>query len=116
MPTMIFPGQYSSLEKIAAFVKKQAQASHFSENDICCIESAVDEACSNIIEHAYQGENIGTIECITSSIPGGITVALRDHGHPFKLDKYKLPNLKSPLRNRKTHGLGLYFIKKFIHK
>lgn len=116
MPTMIFPGRYSSLEKIAEFVTKQARESHFSENDICCIETAVDEACSNIIEHAYKGENIGSIECVVDLIPDGIKIALKDHGYPFNLNKYKSPNLKTPLRNRKTHGLGLYFILQMMDK
>ncbi len=116
MPTMIFPGRYSSLEKIAEFVTREARGSHFSENDVCCIETAVDEACSNIIEHAYQGENIGDIECTVNLIPEGIVIALKDTGRPFNINKYKPPNLKSPLRNRKTHGLGLYFIKKMMDK
>jgi serine/threonine-protein kinase RsbW len=116
MPTMIFPGRYSSLEKIAEFVTKEARESHFSENDVCCIETAVDEACSNIIEHAYKGENIGDIECTVKLIPNGITIALKDNGRPFNIKNFKPPNLKTPLRNRKTHGLGLYFIKQMMDK
>jgi len=116
MPTMIFPGRYSSLEKIAEFVTKEARESHFSENNLCCIETAVDEACSNIIEHAYRGENVGNIECTVDLIPGGITIALKDNGRPFNIKNYRPPNLKTPLRNRKTHGLGLYFMNKMMDK
>jgi serine/threonine-protein kinase RsbW len=116
MPSMIFPGRYSSLEKIARFVTRQARNSHFSENDICCIETAVDEACSNIIEHAYKGENKGKIECKVDNFPKGITITLKDYGLPFNINKIRSPNLKTPLRNRKTHGLGLYFIKKMMDK
>jgi serine/threonine-protein kinase RsbW len=116
MPTMIFPGRYSSLEKIAEFVTKEARESHFSENEVCCIETAVDEACSNIIEHAYKGEDIGEIECIVDLIPDGIIIALKDKGCPFDIKGYKPPNLKTPLRNRKTHGLGLYFIRQMMDK
>jgi serine/threonine-protein kinase RsbW len=114
MPIEIFPGRYDSLEKIADFVKGEAQKAGFDTDDVCCIETAVDEACSNIIEHAYGGENIGTIECSASMLSGGIRIRLRDQGKPFRAKKYKPPNLKGPLRSRKTHGLGLYFIYKLM--
>jgi len=77
MPTMIFPGNYESLEKIAEFVTAEARASGLNRTQVFAVETAVDEACSNIIEHAYGGEGIGDIHCTTISEPERFTMCLR---------------------------------------
>jgi len=51
--TKSFPGKYSSLERIGDFVRKIAKEAGFESLSVYSIEMAVDEACSNIIEHAY---------------------------------------------------------------
>ncbi len=114
MPKATFPGRYDSLIKISEFVRNSAQAAHLSDFDIYAVETAVDEACSNIIEHAYGGENKGDIGCTTKIDGQGLTIILKDCGRPFDPAKVKPPNLKAKLNNRKTHGLGLYFIYKLM--
>lgn len=75
---------------------------------------AVDEACSNIIEHAYGGEGNGDIRC--TCLVGGdtITITLLDHGKSFDPSKVPHPNLSKNLEDRDAHGLGLYFIRKWM--
>jgi serine/threonine-protein kinase RsbW len=110
MPREVFPGRYESLARISAFIKRSAQSIGFSEFELYAVETAVDEACSNIVEHAYGEENLDNIECITELKPDRITITLRDQGKPFSPKYIKPPNLKCPLSERKNHGLGLYFI------
>lgn len=105
-----FPGRYESLAGISSFVKEKALPVHFSEFELYAVETAVDEACSNIIEHAYGGENRGEIECLTETKPDRIVIVLKDHGKSFDPKLIKPPDLKCPLNERKNHGLGLYFI------
>jgi serine/threonine-protein kinase RsbW len=114
MPTATFPGRYDSLIKISEFVNNSAQAAHLSDFDIYAVETAVDEACSNIIEHAYGGENKGEICCTIKTDGQGLTIILKDRGRPFNPAKVKPPNLEAKLNNRRTHGLGLYFIYKLM--
>jgi serine/threonine-protein kinase RsbW len=114
MPKTTFPGRYDSLIKISEFVRNSAQAAHLSDFDIYAVETAVDEACSNIIEHAYGGENKGDIQCVTKIEKQGLTIILKDQGKPFNPSKVKRPNLNAKLNNRMTHGLGLYFIYKLM--
>ncbi len=114
MPKATFPGRYDSLLKISEFVRNSAQAAHLSDFDIYAVETAVDEACSNIIEHAYGGENKGDIRCTTNIGKKGLTITLKDRGRPFNPARVKPPNLKAKLNNRMTHGLGLYFIYKLM--
>jgi serine/threonine-protein kinase RsbW len=69
----------------------------------------VDEAVSNIIEHAYGGEGIGEIVCNCQAIEDGIQIILEDFGAPFDPSCVPMPDLAAQLKNRKNHGLG-YFL------
>jgi serine/threonine-protein kinase RsbW len=114
MPTVGFPGTYSSLEKIAEFVKSEAKASGLNRSAVFAVETAVDEACSNIIEHAYGGEGIGDIHCTTLSEPNRFVVILEDHGQAFDPSKVPDPDINAPLRDRKSHGLGYYMMRQWM--
>lgn len=111
---MIFPGRYESLEKIAEFVKNEAASTGLDRSQIFAVETAVDEACSNIIEHAYGGEGIGDIQCTCFSDRKGLTIILEDFGQPFDPSEIPEPDLKAPLKNRKSHGLGYYMMRQWM--
>jgi len=116
MPTLIFPGRYDSLNKIASFIHQAAQEAQLNDFAAYEVETAIDEACSNIIEHAYGGEDRGTIECSYEVSNDRLTITLRDHGKPFDPSKVPTPDLKSSLGGRKTHGLGLYIMRQWMDK
>ena len=112
--TRSFPGSYKSLARIGGFVRKIAQNVGFEDIAIYSIELAVDEACSNIIEHAYQGEGKGSIRCTCSASDNTLTVILRDRGQSFDPSNITQPNLSHDLNEREAHGLGLYFIRQWM--
>ena len=110
MTTRIFPGRYESLANIAEFVRAEAKKTGLSYTEIFELETAVDEAVSNIIEHAYGGEGIGeiTISCIREE--NGLKIILEDHGQPFDPSCVPIPDIKAQLKDRKSHGLGYFLI------
>jgi serine/threonine-protein kinase RsbW len=110
--TFSFPGRFSSLPEIAAIIHKKSIQAGLDEDSVYAVESAVDEACSNIIEHAYEGENKGEIEMKVSLIQDGIKITLMDHGHPFLPGQVSEPKVDAPLSRRKTSGLGIFLMKK----
>jgi anti-sigma regulatory factor (Ser/Thr protein kinase) len=114
MKFQIFPGNYESLEKISEFIKKTAKTAGFDDFTIFTIETSVDEACSNIIEHAYGEENIGNIEITIIDSEKKFSVILKDHGDPFNPDSIPTPNLSSNINEREEHGLGLYMMKQWM--
>ncbi len=114
MPTQIFPGRYDSLEKIASFIRSEAESTHLSHSDVFAVETAVDEAVSNIIEHAYKGEDRGNIVCTCKTDLNSITITLEDNGTPFNPDSIPIPNLDAPLMDRSEHGLGIYMMRKWM--
>jgi serine/threonine-protein kinase RsbW len=114
MKHAIFPGRYENLEKICDLVTEQAIMAGFDDSAVYAIQTAVDEACSNIIEHAYGGEDQGDIDILISTDDKCITVKLTDHGKPFVPDDIPEPNISGNLKEREAHGLGLYFMRRLM--
>jgi serine/threonine-protein kinase RsbW len=112
--TMIFPGRFDSLVKISAFVARAARVAGLGPSAAYAVQMAVDEACTNIIEHAYGGEGLGDIECTCRVDSYGLTLALRDHGHPFDPSRVPEPDINASLEQRREGGLGLYLMRKLM--
>jgi serine/threonine-protein kinase RsbW len=112
--TRVFPGQFDSLATIGEFVVKAAKAAGLDERAIYEVQMAVDEACSNIVEHAYGGKGHGPIECTCHIDQDGLTVILRDYGQPFDPTCASAPVLDCDLQDRQAGGLGLYFMRQMM--
>lgn len=110
MRTEIFLADFSNLNQIREFVARAAQDSGLEEREIYAAQLAVDEAASNIIEHAYAGQEGGEIEVTCQLRPDGLMVILRDHGRPFDPKQVRKPNLSSKLSRRSVGGLGVHII------
>lgn len=110
MRTAIFPAAFDQLDAIREFASQAARDAGMEAADIHAVELAVDEACSNIIEHAYQDTHGGDIECTCDLGQNVLTIALRDHGRPFDPSAVTSPDLRSDLAHRKVGGLGVYLI------
>ena len=95
-------------------MRKIAQVAGFDDFALYSIEMAVDEACSNIIEHAYEGEGKGNIDCTCTVNESSLTITLKDRGKPFDPFQAPPPNLSPDLDKREAHGMGLYFILKWM--
>jgi serine/threonine-protein kinase RsbW len=114
METAVFPGRYESLASISELILQAAQQAGLDNQATYAVQIAVDEACANIIEHAYGGEGIGDITCTVDPDPGGLTVVLKDTGRPFNPKLIKNPNTHLSLSKRKEGGLGLFFIRRYM--
>ena len=114
MRTMAFPGRFSSLDAIRNFYARAAEQAGLDDESIADIELAVDEAASNIIDHAYGGEGKGEIECSYRVIPEGLEVILHDHGKPFDPEAVTEPDLVSDVCCREPGGLGMHFMKSLM--
>lgn len=106
-----FPAHCSSLESISALVGQAARAASLDDEATYAIQLAVEEACDNIIEHAYGPDGHGDIECEFEIAKNELVVILRDYGLPFDPIKIAPPDLTSPLEQREVGGLGLHFIR-----
>jgi serine/threonine-protein kinase RsbW len=109
-----YPAQFESLQGIREFVAKQAGDYGFNSNEVYDIQIAVDEAFTNIIEHAYGGECVKDIECACSAIENEFTVTMIDTGITFDPTKVPEPDTSIPLEERDIGGLGVHFMRIYM--
>jgi len=109
-----FPGRFESLETISRFVRQAAEDAGLDEMSVYSVELAVDEACSNIIEHAYGAEGKGEIDCSCIIENDGLTIVIKDKGNPFDPDAVPEVNTQQPLEDRKPGGAGVFLMRKVM--
>jgi serine/threonine-protein kinase RsbW len=114
MATATFSGRFESLAGIRKFVFQAASDAGFDEKEIYAVELAVDEACSNIIEHSYGGESKGEIECTCNDLKDRLEIILKDDGKPFDPGEVSHPDFSLPLEDLKPRGAGLFLIRNMM--
>lgn len=111
MRTALFPAKFDQLEAIRNFVGQAAMDAGLTDSDVYAVEVSVDEACTNIIEHAYRGVKEGEIECLCDANPDRLKIILRDHGKPFDPATVPVPDFHADLKDRRIGGLGVYLMR-----
>ncbi len=114
MATAKFSGRFESLAGIRKFVSEAASNAGFDDKDIYAVELAVDEACANIIEHAYGGEGKGEIICTCNDINIGLEIILRDDGKRFDPEGVSPPDFSVELDKLEPRGAGLFLIRNMM--
>ena len=109
-------GYFSSLAQIADFVTQAATQAGLNDKACYEVQMAVDEACSNIIEHAYGGESKGKIQLNCQIQDEGLQVTILDQGTPFEPEQMPELDTKAPLEARSRRGMGLFFIRKLMDR
>lgn len=107
-------GRLENLATIADFVIKAAQAAGLNEKATFEVQMAVDEACTNVIQHSYREEEKGEIALRCELTDCDFLVTIRDHGRPFNPDVVPPTNLTSSLAERQEGMLGLYFMRQLM--
>ncbi len=106
------PSRTDNLELIREFVTKVAQKVGFNEDDVGKIELACDEACTNVIKHAYSQKNgKQSLDILIKIDYDKFTLIVTDHGKGFDPQKIKLPEMKEYLAELQVGGLGIYLMK-----
>lgn len=108
------PAVERSLGEIRDFITRTASEAHFNLNETNNIKLALDEACSNVVRHAYKGMEPGTIRLRVDRREGELEVFIRDTGKSFEWKKSKTPDLNRYVEIGKRGGLGIWFIRKLM--
>lgn len=117
--TRKFPGRYDQVRDICDFVSAGAAEAGLDDKSVFHIELACDEACTNVIEHAYETEDQGEIIVSWHVKGGAFHITIRDNGRPFDPNQVPVPQTDlSPtpqaIDNLKVGGLGIHFMKKLM--
>ena len=104
------PSDPACLRIIRSSVESICSMAVMDENDSCKVVLAVDEACSNIIRHSYDGATDKPIICEGRLESGTLFFTLRDFGK--KVDPSEIrPRELSEVR---PGGLGVHFIREVM--
>jgi anti-sigma regulatory factor (Ser/Thr protein kinase) len=112
--TLSVPGRYDRLAQIADFVAQAGAEAGLGEAEISHCELAVDEACTNIIEHGYGGEDRGALEITCEAHAGELTIIIQDRAKRFDPGAIPSPNLNANVEELGVGGLGLYFMRQVM--
>jgi serine/threonine-protein kinase RsbW len=105
------PSQTENLEIIREFVTKIARKVGFKDEETGKIELAVDEACTNVIEHAYAKDDRKLIDIEVQIDKDKFTITITDQGKGFDPKKLKTPDMKKYMDEMRVGGLGVYLMK-----
>ncbi len=105
------PSSTENLALIREFVTTVGAQAGLAENEIGKLELAVDEACANVIEHAY-GHDATKEVTVSANFDGdSITFVIEDVGKGFDPAQIQQEELESLIAKRKDGGLGMRLIK-----
>lgn len=111
---LIVKSRTENLSGIRDFIASAARSSEIKEDIVENIILAVDEACSNIIKHAYKRDPEGEIKINLELTNGKFIVIIQDEGNTFEPDSVPDPDLQKYYRQRRVGGLGMYLMKSLM--
>jgi len=92
------------LPEVMKLVRGISQRLGLAEGEAGRLELVVEEACANVIEHAFDPGEEGSLDVIILRRPGQVVVAVEDRGLPFDFTK---------LKQGQESGLGMALMKAF---
>ncbi len=105
------PSSTENLALIREFVGSIAQQSGFDTSDIGKLELAIDEACANVIEHAY-GHDISKEVIIRATLDDEtLRIDVEDTGRGFDPELIEQEKLEQLVNKRRSGGLGMRLMK-----
>lgn len=112
-----FKAQLENIPPACEFVVEAAEAAGLDERATYHCQLAVDETCTNIIEHGFtksQHGHLGTIDIVTGVDDDSFIIVISDNSPAFNPLTHDDPNPSEDLANRAPGGWGIYFIKKLM--
>ena len=108
----------AKLENLAViddFITESMKQLGMKKDETLQVRLAVNEACTNIIQHAYSGESEEPIIILCSMSGNDLVIEIRDWGKPFDPDAVPQPDIESELFERKEGGVGIFLMRQMMN-
>jgi serine/threonine-protein kinase RsbW len=105
------PSSTENLALIRDFISNIGCQAGFDEKEVARIALAVDEACANVIEHAYSSDDTHEVKIRVVIEDEQITFEIQDTGRGFDPSQIEASDVEELIRQRKSGGLGLRLIR-----
>ncbi len=101
---------------VREFVSDAARQFGFNDEDVSKIALAVDEACTNIIKHAYRYDPNRNITITIHGENTAFQVVITDTGLQFHPESIHSPDMREYMKHYRKGGLGIYLMKSLMDK
>ena len=114
------PCRFRDLSLVREIVLEKAFGAGLTEEQASQLEMAVDEACTNIIEHSYGGELAAArfhksgLVIHLLQFQDRFVVEIFDHGAGFNMEEHPPISPAEWMDAQLERGLGLYIIQHFV--
>jgi serine phosphatase RsbU (regulator of sigma subunit)/anti-sigma regulatory factor (Ser/Thr protein kinase) len=113
----VLPAQKQYVSEIKEKITSLCREYNFNYKDVNNLLIVLDEACSNIIRHAYKDKpEGGDITFEIKVMEKGIYITLIDTGRGFNWKNFHTPDLNHYVDIGKKGGLGVWIIRKLTDK
>jgi len=111
--TLALPNETSCLPAVQAFAREIAQYIGFNKGDTEKILLALEEATTNVIEHAFEEGEETTFEVSFEPLSTGLKIIIKDKGLPFHPDEIAEYTDPSDIEHVPV-GLGSFLMKSSV--
>ncbi len=109
--TLQVPSSTENLALIREFVTSVGRQATLTEMEIGQLELAVDEACANVIEHAYGHDITKDVSVRATFDDEKLKISVIDEGRGFDPAEVNQKSLDQLVHERRSGGLGIRLIK-----
>jgi serine/threonine-protein kinase RsbW len=105
------PSRTEELHRVRQIVEQEAMSFGFDQETAFRLALAVDEACTNIIKHAYEGNPGRAFDLEIATTENQFRIVLTDEGKGFSPSKLPRLDMKHYFERMCRGGLGVHIIK-----
>jgi serine/threonine-protein kinase RsbW len=110
----VVPNKTEELRYVRDFVRSAVSEGNIEKALENRILLAVDEAVSNIIEHAYDEGRFDAIEIFIDINPNRLEVKILDSGNHFDPELIRSPDIDQKIRMGHKGGLGIFLMRQVM--
>jgi serine/threonine-protein kinase RsbW len=109
--TLQVPSSTENLAMIRDFVTSVGEQAGLTPPEVAQLELAVDEACANVMEHAYAKDMTKEVSVRATLDDDAVEIDVIDTGQGFDPNSIEHHELDKLISNRKSGGLGMRLMK-----
>ena len=102
------------LPALLAFVQAACARAALGPDDAAAVRLAAEEACTNVIAHAYAGAEPGPLTLRFERDARHVVVTVEDQAAPFDPTLVAAPNVDADWAERELGGLGWHLIRQVM--
>lgn len=111
---LVMNSDIKRLKLAREFIASMCGRSKLTTPDQNKVVLAVDEAVSNVIEHAYEQQKTGYIDITVESTNRKFQVSIINGGKDFDPSTIKPPDIMQCIKEHKKRGLGIFLIRQIM--